>query len=240
MANNTSFLKLSHIDILPNLSIRIPTVGEILDDEFNYYSIVTAFTATPFQYMVQLDDIGRDFTTVTEFELFKMLFPIYANSDLSILFGDKDLSDLKPYKYRDTDVTVLSNESHDIIIDELVYNDLANTLRKINLFDKVVGKPGNEHARAYLIQKEKAKQKKNAKKQKEPYLEKMVIALVNTSEFPYDYDSCMNLSIYNFNQSFKQILHKIDFDSTRIGIYAGTIDMSKKENRKSLSLIPDL
>ena len=60
MENRKSLLKLSSVDILPNLSIRIPTVGEILEDEFTYYNIVSSLTASPFQYMVQLDDIGID------------------------------------------------------------------------------------------------------------------------------------------------------------------------------------
>ena len=88
-----------------------------------------------------------------------------------------------------------------------------------------------------MLEKERRKQKRNAKKAYEPYLEKLVIALVNTSEFPYDYNSCMDLSIYRFNQSFKQIQQKITFDNTMIGVYAGTIDTSKLSNKDALSWI---
>ena len=85
----------------------------------------------------------------------------------------------------------------------------------------------------------KKSEKGNSKKAYKPYLEKLVIALVNTSEFPYDYDSCMNLSIYRFHQSFKQIQHKIAFDKTMIGVYADTVDTSKLSNRDTLSWIPN-
>ena len=87
------------------------------------------------------------------------------------------------------------------------------------------------------MEKERKKQKRNAKKPYEPYLERLVIALVNTSEFPYDYESCMDLSIYKFNQSFKQIQQKITFDNTMIGVYAGTVDTSKMSNKDALSWI---
>lgn len=240
MENRKSFLNLSSIDISDTkLSIRIPTVGEILEDEFTYYSIVSSLTASPFQYMVQLDDMGIDFTMVTDYELFKMLFPIYAQSDLSILFGDLNTSDFNIYIDKRDNSQFIYSPNNDIVIDELVYNDLANTIRKINLLEKVKYKPGNEHMRKYLLDKERRKQKKNAKKKQEPYLEKLVVALVNTSEFPYDYDSCMDLSIYRFNQSFKQIQHKITFDNTMIGVYAGTVDTSKLSNKEDiLSWIP--
>ena len=239
MENKKSLLNLSSVTIAPNLSVRIPTVGEILEDEDTYYSIVSSLTASPFQYMVQLDDLGIDYTTITDYELFKMLFPMYARSDLSMLFGDLDISDFMVCQNRNQQEFIYSPGNH-IEINEKVYNDLADTIRKINLLKKVTSKPGNESARKYLLEKERKKQQRNAKKKQDPYLEKLVIALVNTSEFPYDYDSCMDLSIYRFNQSFKQIQHKIMFDNTMIGVYAGTVDTSKLSNRDALSFIPNI
>ena len=237
MENKKCLLNATSVEIVPNLSIRIPTVGEILEDEDKYYGIVSSLTATPFQYMVQLDDMGIDYTQITDYQLFMMLFPMYAKSDLSLLFSDLDTSDFGIYINQQDNSQVIYSPNNNIIIDELIYNDLADTIRKINLFEKVKSKPGNESARKYLLEKERKKQKRNAKKPKEPYLEKLVIALVNTSEFPYNYETCMDLSIYKFNQSFKQIQQKITFDNTMIGVYAGTVDTSKMTNKDALSWI---
>lgn len=237
MKNRKSLLKLSSV-IVPDtkLSIKIPTVGEILEDEFTYYNTITSLTASPFQYMVQLDDMGIDFTTVTDYELFKILFLIYAKSDLSLIFGDLDLSDCEIYRGKNQE-EFLYSPGNDIEINEKVYDDFASIIRTINLLEKVKYKPGNESARKYLLEKERKKQKRNSKKTYEPYLEKLVIALVNSSEFPYNYDACMDLSIYRFNQSFKQIQHKIAFDNTMIGVYAGTVDTSRLSNTDTLSWI---
>lgn len=237
MGNKQSLLNLSYVEILPNLSIRIPTVREILENEQAYYQIVYSLTASPFQFMVQLDDMGRDYTTTSDYDLFKILFLECTKSDLSILFGDTDLSGFDIYIAKKDRSEVLYNPSNNIMIDELVYNDLADAIRKINLLEKVKSKPGNESAKKYLLEKERRKLKRNAKKPYEPYLEKLVIALVNASEFPYDYESCMDLSIYQFNQSFKQIQKKINFDNTMIGIYAGTVDASKLNDKDAVSWI---
>ena len=239
MENRKSWLNLSSVPIPDTqLSIRIPTVGEILEDEQNYYNIISSLTASPYQYMVQLNDIFHiDYTTITDYDLFIMLFSVYLKSDLSIVFGDLNISDFKIKT--DNQQDILISPSSGIEINEKVYNDLANIIRKINLLEKVNYKPGNESAKKYLMEKERKKQKRNAKKPYEPYLEKIVIALVNTSEFPYDYDSCMDLSIYRFNQSFKQIQHKIAFDKTMIGVYAGTVDTSKLSNKDALTWIPN-
>ena len=240
MENRKSWLKLSSVQIPDTkISIRIPTVGEILEDEQNYYNIISSLTASPYQYMVQLNDVFHiDYTTITDYDLFKMLFSAYLKSDLSIVFGDLNISDFGIYR-TDNQQDILMSSSSGIEINEKVYNDLANIIRKINLLEKVNYKPGNESAKKYLLEKERKKQKRNAKKPYEPYLEKLVIALVNTSEFPYDYDSCMDLSIYRFNQSFKQIQHKIAFDKTMIGVYAGTVDTSKLSNKDALTWIPN-
>ena len=239
MENKKCLLNATSVEIVPNLFLRIPTVGEILEDEDKYYGIVSSLTASPFQYMVQLDDMGIDYTQITDYQLFMMLFPMYAQSDLSLIFGDLDTSDFNVYINQDDDSQVIYSPSNNIVIDELVYNDLADMIRKINLFEKVKSKPGNESARKYLLEKERKKQKRNAKKPRFPYLEKMVIALVNTSEFPYNYETCMDLSIYKFNQSLQQIQRKIAFDNTMVGVYAGTVDTSKMTDKDALSWIPN-
>lgn len=287
MESKKSFLKLSSIDVAPNLTLKIPTVGEILDDERTYYSITSSLTASPFQYMVQLDDMGIDYTSIDEWQLFRMLFLSYCNQELmykmkikelelemrkypttsnsylecktrieilndkiqengfNIIFRDFQLTSevngqlttFNEYCYKDSDEIILFNPATQVEINKLIYSDLADLIRKINLFEKVKSKPGNESARKYLLEKERKKQKRNAKKPYEPYLEKLVIALVNTEEFPYDYETCMDLSIYKFNQSFKQIRHKIAFNNTMVGVYAGTVDTSKLGNKDILSWI---
>ena len=239
MENKKCLLNATSVEIVPNLFLRIPTVGEILEDEDKYYGIVSSLTASPFQYMVQLDDMGIDYTQITDYQLFMMLFPMYAQSDLSLIFGDLDTSDFNVYINQDDDSQVIYSPSNNIVIDELVYNDLSDMIRKINLFEKVKSKPGNESARKYLLEKERKKQKRNAKKPRFPYLEKMVIALVNTSEFPYNYETCMDLSIYKFNQSLQQIQRKIAFDNTMVGVYAGTVDTSQMTDKDALSWIPN-
>lgn len=238
MENRKSLLKLSSVDILPNLSIRIPTVGEILEDEQHYYSLISSLTATPFQYMVQLDDIGIDFTKITDYELFLLLFPSFAQTDMSILFGKTNFSDISVCKSNKNGALVLYSPKNDIAIDELIYGKIVEYIRKINNLKKENRKPGNEEAKEFRIKLERKRQKRNAKKSYEPYLEKMVVALVNRPEFKYNYEQVDNLTIYQFNQSFEQIKTSITFDNTMIGVYAGTVDTSKIKDRSCLSWLP--
>ena len=78
---------------------------------------------------------------------------------------------------------------------------------------------------------------RNANKPYEPYLEKLVVALVNRPEFKYNYEQVEDLTIYQFNKSFEQIQHKIVFDNTMVGVYAGTVDISRLGDRSCLSWV---
>ena len=238
MENNRSLLKMSSVDIVPNLSVRIPTVGEILEDEKSYYTLINSLTATPFQYMVQLDDMGIDFTTINDYQLFLLIFPSFAKTDMSILFGNIDFSDIEVKTNTQNDSAILHSEKNDIIIDELVYSEIVKAIRKINGLQRENRKPGNDEAKEFRINLERKKQKRNARKPYDPYLEKMVVALVNRPEFKYNYEQVEDLSIYQFNKSFEQIKTSINFENTMIGVYAGTVDTSKLKDKSCLSWLP--
>ena len=238
MENNRSLLKVSSVEITPKLSVRIPTVGEILEDEKSYYSLINSLTATPFQYMVQLDDMGIDFTTINDYQLFLLIFPSFAKTDMSILFGDIDFSDIEVGTNPQNDSAILHSEKNNIIIDELVYSEIVKAIRKINGLQRENRKPGNDEAKEFRINLERKKQKRNARKPYDPYLEKMVVALVNRPEFKYNYEQVEDLSIYQFNKSFEQIKTSINFENTMIGVYAGTVDTSKLKDKSCLSWLP--
>lgn len=238
---NKSLLRADSVEITDKLSLHIPTVGEILDNQDLYFNLVSIFTSTPFQYMVQLDDIHIDYTTITDYQMFLIFFPLYVGEDMSILFGDIDTSNFGVYTNQQNGTTVIYNPTNDVIIDELVYNNIGNTLRKINHIKKVLSKPANENARKYLIEKERKRLKRLARERKkngndDSEFEKYIVALVNNKDFKYNYEEVENLSIYKFYQSLRQIQTNINFNNIMRGVYAGTVDASKID-KSSLSWI---
>lgn len=56
-------------------------------------------------------------------------------------------------------------------------------------------------------------------------LEDYIVALVNTEQFPYNYKTVRDISIIQFYASLNQISHKIKFDNTMVGYYAGTVKL---------------
>ena len=213
--------------ITDKIRIVIPTVGEVIDHEDDYYSMVSILTAMPIDYMVQLDDVGVDFTTINDYDLFIMLFNGLRDKDTSLIFDDLDLSRFEIGIHRESGMPVLYNEQDDIVIDRVVYTKIANTLRKIHHLEKNNKKPGNKEARDFLLERARTKAKRRKKRGGESQLEQLITAMVNTEQFKYGYEGTRELSIYQFNQSVRQIQKKVDYDNKMRGVYAGTVDPNK-------------
>lgn len=211
-------------DINDKIHICIPNVGEVLANEDKYYEVVYSIIATPYDLMVQLDDNGIDFTKINAFELFCLLFGHLRELDTSMVFGDLDLKKFNIAVNNQNGNYVLRDEENDITIDRAIHGQICACLRKILNIPKTEKQPGNEEGRIYMLQKARKKANRKRKKaQSESQIEDMIIALVNTPEFPYDYESVKDISIYQFYASLKQIIHKVKFDKTMIGVYAGTV-----------------
>ena len=218
----SGLLYANEYSINDKIKIVIPTVGEIIDNEDAYFNIIYAITATPYDMMVQLDDAGIDFTKVSEFELFCLMFRQLIEADTSLVFGDLNLSRFRTAVNQQNGNVVLWN-GDDITIDMAVYDQIAKFIREMLFITKNDKKPANEEARLYLIQKERKRQKRSKNKKKKSQLENLIVSLVNTSEFPYNYQTVRDISIYQFYASLHQITRKVRFDNTMIGCYAGTV-----------------
>lgn len=227
MASTINLLYRRSYPINDKISIVIPTVGEILDDEDGYYSLLTMFTAAPIDMMVQLDDVGIDFTELNDFELFAILFNALKDEDTSLILGDLDLSEFVFATSQQNGQLVIYNPERDIVIDRAIHQKIAVTLRTIHHLKRDRRKPGNKEAKEYMLERARIKMKRNKNKQMDSQLEQLIVALVNTEQFKYDYDTVRNLSIYQFNESVQQIIHKIDYEHRMNGVYAGTVDPKK-------------
>jgi hypothetical protein len=95
-----------------------------------------------------------------------------------------------------------------------------------------VRKPANKEARDYMLEIARRKAKRAATRKEKSQLEMSIVALVNSSEFKYDFKSVRELTIYQFNESLRQVIKRVDYDKYMFGVYSGTIsakDMSKED-----------
>lgn len=210
--------------ITDSISIYIPTVGEILEKEDEYYGLVTSLTSMPVDMMVQLDDAGLDFATVSDYELFLLVFTGIKTRDTSLIFGDLDLSKFEMNINQESGYITLEDKENDIIIDRFIYEQIATVLRKIHHLKKNNRKPANKDAKDFMLKRAREKMKRNKNRREMSQLELLIISMVNSEQYKYNFEETLDLTIYQFNESVRQVIKKIDYDNRMHGVYAGTID----------------
>lgn len=224
----------SQIAVNNSIKIVIPKVGDIIKDESSYYGMVSTLTAAPYDMMAQLDEAGIDFTTINEYDLFLLMFPALAARDTSLIFGDLDLTKFKFALNEKTNMVVLVDPENDITIDRAIHGKIAMVLREIHHLEKNNRNPANEEAKRYLLEKAKRKLRRQRKRKQESQLGSLIVAMVNTEQYKYDFERTRELSIYQFNECVKQIIAKVDYEHLMHGIYAGTVN-AKEINQKDLN-----
>lgn len=219
----SNYLYKRSIQINDKIGVCVPTVGEIIANEDEYYSMVSLFTAMPIDYMVALEDAGIDFTTINEWQMFLIFFNGFKNADSHLLLSGLDLSNFDIGVSEEDGSVVLIDTEHDIRIDREAHGKIANALRKIHHLEKNRRKPANDEAKQYMLEKARKKMKRRQNRAEDSQLESLIIAMVNTEQFKYDFEGTLELSIYQFNESVRQIIKKVDYDNRMYGIYAGTV-----------------
>lgn len=214
----------NQIAINDSISIVIPKVGEIIDDEDTYYNLISILTAMPIDYMVLLDDAGIDFTTINAYQMFIMLFRSVQERDTRLVFGDLDMSKFEMAVNEQNGNVVLLDKEHDIVIDRAIHGQIAGVLRKIHHLEMNRRKPANEEAKKYMLERARAKLARNKNRAQVSKLEPLIVAMVNTEQYKYDFESTRELSIFQFNESVRQIIKKVDYDNKMYGVYSGTIN----------------
>lgn len=230
MAHTQSLLWASQYEIDDGIAIQIPTVGAIYEyGENEYYRVLKLLTSVPFDLMVQLDDIGVDYETIDEYQLFLLLlFSLIAEgADLSILFG-KSANEIFQIDGSDTVKLRASGKP----VDRRLQKKIAGAIRRIHYWKKTEYSAGNKAGKEYLIERNRVKQRRAKNKETLSFLDEVIITLVNTEEFKYNYQQCLDLSIYQLNSSYHQIPKKKNWEQMMVGAYSGSVDLSKVDMEK--------
>ena len=226
MATRNLLYKRSYV-INDSIQINIPTVGQVIENEDDYYNLVSVLTAMPIDMMVQLDEVGIDFTTINEYDLFLLMFAGIKEMNTSLVFGDLDLSNLNIAANKQNGTLVLIDKNEQVKIDRAIHGQIAGVLRLIHHLDKNRRKPANPEAKEFMLKRARDKMRRMKGRTQDSQLESLIIAMVNTEQYKYDFEGTKELSIYQFNESDRQVIKKVDYDNRMYGIYAGTVSVKE-------------
>lgn len=193
--------------IKEGISIHQPTLGEICDyGEEQYYAMISTLTSSPADFNWQLDEMGIDYTKISDYELFySLLYQGYSTEQTKIIFGDLDFSAFELYEKKETHSPVLYNSVQNITIDEYTYLLIVEILRKIHGLARNAKMPGNEATKKILIADAKEQYLINKDKEYHSQLKNLISTMINSEGFKYNHDEVWNMKIHAFMDSVKRL-----------------------------------
>lgn len=217
------------------ITIHQPTVREIKEfGEKDYYSMVTTLCSIPSDMKSVLYDMGIDYNTYPDFNLFVLLSQQFSVEQTRLLFGDIDFSKMvlavNPINEEPCLVCVDENGEiiqDGIIIDRLVYSSMIQYVRKMHGIVPQVDHATNSYTRKMLVDDDRQRRERNKNKKFTSTLLPIIVSLINTEEFKYNSHNIQDIGIYELTLSFQQISKKKSAIALLQGSYSGMIDTSK-------------
>jgi len=193
----------------------------------------------------QLDDIGIDYTKVSDYELFYSILAVrYSKEDTKILFGDVlDFSQMQ-IEYDDNieDIVMIQflEDGTKIKIDKFVYASIVNILRKMHKIKRNDELPGNEATRQILIDDARDEYEENKNKPSKSYLLPLISTMVNSEGFKRDDTTVFDMKIRAFMDSVSRVSKIKNAELLLQSGYSGFgIDL-KKIDKEALNYMGEL
>ena len=225
--------------VADGIIIHQPTIGDIMlfgEEKFNH--ILTPFVVNPTSLRVALWQRGKDWTEMSDYELFYQLIlqMQLTPSETSMLFGDLDFSKFNLYNRQNeidgefVNDIVLLNQEQDVLIDEEIYNCMSSYLRTMfNIFPKVEKAKGRT-TKEWMIEGDIMNSK--IQTEKNSNLLSMVSFCLNHPGFKYKKNELKDLGVVEFYDSVQRLLIYESTSSLMKGMYSGFVDTSKIEKKE--------
>ena len=229
----TGLLYNTSVPVADGIEFKVHTLGEIFEfGEAKYYSAISAFVATPWDYMWPLHEAGIDYEELSDFELFLGLYISLTQEIIEFLFGDTfPLYRMRAAENKDTgEIVLIDPENIECQFNKNTLFLLANTIRAIHHQKYERHEAGNAEAKRYFLENaRKAAMRAKRRRGTTPKstLEPYIVSLVNAPEFPYTYESCKEVTIYQFMCSLNKIPTRLAWNFTMHGVHVGMIDGTK-------------
>lgn len=208
------------------ITITLPRIGELVKyGERQYFSIIQTITAIPSEMKSQLWDMGLDWTQLEDFQLFMMLAPTLSKDKTSIIFGDLDLTAMRPFENRNNDTVVLANPETGEIIDELAYKKIHSYLCSAHNLTKKVEKAANEFTKKFMIEEDRQKIEYSKKQPYKSTLKNLISAVKCRQGYTLDY--IRNMGIVEFFDDISRLQIIVQSDALLQGSYSGMVDTKK-------------
>lgn len=223
--------------VLGSLTVRHPKISDVIElGESFVFSAINIFTLKPSDLMVELYDSGIDYRNAKPYDVFIMLCgeTLSRDEDGSISWNEDSQVSRQIGWLTGVPDFMLSSDGENFFlisattkakIDIGVYTQIRKYFMDMNnKSEKDEYNPGNDTTMKFLVEQERKKRKREAKRGHKSFLAPQISSLVWASGRSFD-DIC-NLYMYQFFDGLLRINKIKSYDNVCFGYYSGNIETS--------------
>lgn len=213
------------------ISVQQPTIKEIiLNDEESYFSAVSTLCSTSSNMKYQFHTMGLDWEKVEDWQVAMLIWPTLSQEKTKLIFGDLDLTKLKPFENKQNGNPVLRDPDTGVVIDEAIYLRIVEYLRKVHGFTRACDKASTPFAHEMAIEMDKEEIEKSKNKEHKSFLYPMISSLKGRQG--YTKEQILNMQMYEMTDEINRLQIIVQVDAILNGAHCGMIDAKKipKEN----------
>lgn len=230
MLDKAKILSGKDIVINEQITLRQPTVEEVINfGEQRFLNVFYSFCSIPSDMKSVLWDLNIDFMKISDWELFISLTRGFSQEDTSLIFGEIDFSQMLPIQMDESTVVLSSPDG--IVITEEIYLSFIDYVREIVGYVLKREKAVNKATKLAMIEDDRINRTHKKSGTDDSFVCTTIISLVNTEEFPYNYQSVLTITFYQLLKSFYQIQKKKSACALYQGSMSGFMDSSKIDKK---------
>lgn len=216
--------------VIGTVTVKAPTIGDILQiGESRFYSNLSILVGNTTQFRLMLWEAGIDWCTISDFQMFAIMYKQLEPDVVSLLFDNIDFQNFEVYERPKEDgsmETYLYDATTDTEITEIVYQYFHQYLQ--NVFNM---KPEREVTRQRMlkeawIRKDKVELKQKTKKGENSSFSfvPMISTYINHPGTKHTLQELRDISVSEFFDSLKRIQVYEHATAVLKGMYSGFVN----------------
>jgi hypothetical protein len=211
------------------IKVLQPNMRQVLEfGERQYFSVVQTLCSTSSNMKSQLADMGLDWETIEDFQMFMMLAQSLDREKTKLVLGDIDLSKFKIFENKETGDPVMIDKENNIIIDQLIYMRIVEYLRKVHGLTRAYDRTKSKFVHDMSIEMDREEIANNAKKPYKSFLWPLISSVKAKQGYTKQY--VLDLQVYELVHEANRLQVITQSVALLQGSYSGMVDTKKIKN----------
>jgi hypothetical protein len=220
------------------IKVLQPNLRQVLEfGERQYFSVIQTLCSTSSNMKSQLADMGLDWETIEDFQMFMMLAQSLDKEKTKLVLGDIDLSKFKIFENKENGEPVMFDQENDIIIDRLIYLRIVEYLRRVHGLTRAYDRTKNRFVHEMAIEMDREEIQSNAKKPYKSFLWPLISSVKARQGYTKQY--ILDMQLFEIVHEANRLQVIVQTDAVLTGAHCGMVD-TKKIPKESFNWMRDI